>query len=388
MLLHNVNIVGAGGPKHIYIANGKFKAIVDDERYLSVRADGPVFRFQDALAMPGLINSHDHLDFNLFPRLGNRIYDSYVEWGADIQQQDKEEIKRILNIPGPLRIQWGLYKNLLTGVTTVVNHGKKLTIDHNLIDVFQRCQSIHSVDRGKYWKFQINQFYKKHLPVAIHIGEGTNDLARREIDQLIKWNYFGRQLVGIHGVAMNKKQAAAFRGLVWCPASNYFLLDTTAAIDTLKQATSILFGTDSTLTASWNIWDHLRMARDKKLLSDQELFDTLTKTPARVWNLPGRGDIKENAQADLVVAERKEIAGQWESFYGINPENLLLIIHRGDIRLFDNALYRLVEKFIPTSHFSKVYINGVGKYVQGDLPALVRETRKYNPIIKFPVSCD
>jgi len=30
------------------------------------------------MAFPGLINSHDHLDFNLFPLWGNRKYNNYV----------------------------------------------------------------------------------------------------------------------------------------------------------------------------------------------------------------------------------------------------------------------------------------------------------------------
>ena len=48
---------------------------------------------------------------------------------------------------------------------------------------------------------------------------------------------------------MDEQQATAFEALVWCPASNYFLLNTTAAVDKLKTKTSILFGTDSTLTS-------------------------------------------------------------------------------------------------------------------------------------------
>ena len=51
------------------------------------------------LLFPGLINSHDHLDFNLFPQTGNRIYNNYTEWGKDIQYQNKETINAVLKIP-------------------------------------------------------------------------------------------------------------------------------------------------------------------------------------------------------------------------------------------------------------------------------------------------
>jgi cytosine/adenosine deaminase-related metal-dependent hydrolase len=30
--------------------------------------------FDGALVMPGLVNSHDHLEFNLYPQLGDRQY--------------------------------------------------------------------------------------------------------------------------------------------------------------------------------------------------------------------------------------------------------------------------------------------------------------------------
>ncbi|WP_431200330.1 hypothetical protein ACQ86K_10855 [Mucilaginibacter sp. P19] len=99
----------------------------------------------NAIAFPGLINSHDHLDFNLFPQLGNKTYESYTEWGKHIHRAYAVEIASVLKIPIALRERWGVYKNLLCGVTTVVNHGEKTTINDPLITIFDNCQSIHSV---------------------------------------------------------------------------------------------------------------------------------------------------------------------------------------------------------------------------------------------------
>src|ERR1700712_5195850 len=82
--------------------------------------------FSEAMAIPGFINSHDHLDFNCFPLLGNKKYEDYTEWGRHIHEHFKEEIKAILKVPEILRTEWGIYKNLLAGVTTVINHGKVL----------------------------------------------------------------------------------------------------------------------------------------------------------------------------------------------------------------------------------------------------------------------
>src|SRR3972149_5750108 len=49
--------------------------------------------------VPGLINSHDHLEFNLSPSLGNPPYDNYVEWAEDVKKNFQEQIKPILQIP-------------------------------------------------------------------------------------------------------------------------------------------------------------------------------------------------------------------------------------------------------------------------------------------------
>src|SRR6185312_14526801 len=116
---------------------------------------------------------------------------------------------------------------------------------------------------------KLNNFFTNRRPFAIHIGEGTDKASHDEINELIRWNLFKRKIIGVHGVAMDEDQAAAFEALVWCPASNYFLLNDTASIDELKIKTTILFGTDSTLTSSWNLWEHLRIARDTLLLTDE-----------------------------------------------------------------------------------------------------------------------
>src|SRR6185503_5129048 len=151
-----------------------------------------------------------------------------------------------------LRTTWGIYKNLLNGFTTVVNHGETLPVDDELITIFQDQQCLHSVGFEKSWRWQMNR--PGRLPVVIHVGEGTDKAAHQEISRLLRWNLLRKSLIGVHGVAMDETQAKGFHALVWCPASNYFLLNATAPIHKLKDHVRILFGTDSTLTAPWDAW--------------------------------------------------------------------------------------------------------------------------------------
>ncbi|MFI5161105.1 MAG: amidohydrolase family protein [Sphingobacteriales bacterium] len=379
MILNNLKTVLKGSQMNIRLADDHIAEV--SSKPFAAKLGQFNLNFDGALVFPGLVNSHDHLDFNLFPALGDRTYKNYTEWGRYIHKNYGEKIARILRIPTELSEQWGVYKNLLNGVTTVVNHGKKIKKKALPITVYEDCQSIHSVRFEKKWWLALNNPLKRKLPVAIHTGEGTDIPARQEIDKLIQRNLLKRPLVGIHGVAMNNNQAKAFKALVWCPESNYFLLNNIAPVNCLKKDVSILFGTDSTLTGSWNLWEHIRRARDTDYLTDAELFDSLTSNPARIWELDG-GEIAVNKCADLVIAENK--ADSPDSFFALNPEDILMVIHKGAISLFDERLYRQLKN-IDLDNYSRVYIKGRCKYVSGDLPLLMQQIKQHYPEADFPV---
>ena len=388
MRLCNLNIIGNGKERlqNIQVTKGKITAVTDTENSPESSYDESKISFENVIAFPGLINSHDHLDFNLFPKTGNRIYNNYTEWGKEIHDQNKKIINAVLKIPQHLRTQWGLYKNLLNGITTVVNHGEKLKINNNLINVIQNNYCLHSIQFEKNWKLKLNRIFAKNKPFVIHVGEGTDDASHREIDELIKWNLFKRKIIGVHGVAMNEEQATAFEALVWCPASNYFLLNNTAAIDKLKTKTSILFGTDSTLTASWNLWEQLRLARNTLLMTDAELFDSITQAAATTWKLNSIASIEVNRQADIIVANSNNKNG-FDAFYSLNPEDFQLIMHKGEIRLFDEQIKnQLSATNLSIAAFSKICINGKVKYVYGDVPTLMNEILSYYPEAIFSIS--
>ena len=301
MILQNLHIIGHDTIKDLRIGGDRIQEIASN---LSPVNDEILLDFSNSIAFPGLINSHDHLDFNLFPQLGNEVYKSYREWGEDIQKNNGEIIESVLKVPQHLRIEWGLYKNIVNGFTTVVNHGKHVEMPDPFITIFQECHSLHSV-REKGWKFKLNRPFAGKQPFVIHVGEGVDQAAFEEIDELLRWNLFKRKIIAIHGVSMNMRQAAAFEALVWCPDSNLFMLNATSRVDKLKQETKILFGTDSTLSAEWNAWEHIRLARETEMLSDGELFQSLTRLPAGTWGLNDRGTLEEGKKADIVIARIK-----------------------------------------------------------------------------------
>ncbi|MCW3090201.1 MAG: hypothetical protein JWP81_1270 [Ferruginibacter sp.] len=384
MTLDNVHIVGENGLKTIRLKNEKILSVEETGNSHSKQSTEINIDLSNALAFPGLINSHDHLDFNLFPQCGNRLYKNYTQWGKDIQNSNKETINAVLKIPIGLRVQWGLYKNLLNGITTVINHGKKLVVKDPMIDLHQDCHALHSVAFEKNWRYKLNRSQNALKSSVIHIAEGTDTAAQQETATLIKWNLFKRKLIGIHAVAMTEREAAHFKAIVWCPVSNIFLLGTTASIDLLKKSTNILFGMDSTLTAGWNIWEHLRLARNCQMLNDEELFNAVTKTAADVWGFDS-GRLKANSIADIVVARKDAGLDNMNAFYSLNPGDILLVIKAGKILLFDASLYlQLFEKNLIPEPFSQVIMEGRKKFITGDLPALAANIQKHHTGIQFP----
>ncbi|QKJ29918.1 amidohydrolase family protein [Mucilaginibacter mali] len=379
MKLSNVYRVGSNEEVDIHISGGLIVDATD------VHDDNTQLVFNDAVIFPGLINSHDHLDFNLFSQLGDRQYQNYTEWGNYIHKKYPQEIAAVLNVPQNLRTQWGVYKNLLCGVTTVVNHGEQLPISNSPVTILDNCQSLHSVQFEKQWKRRLNNPLRKNMPVVIHTGEGIDKAAETEIDQLINWNLLHREMIGVHGVAMTPRQAKEFKALVWCPQTNYFMLGVTAPVNRLKNYTQVLFGTDSTLTGDWNIWEHIRTARKAGYLDDQELYNDLTISAAKTWEL-NAGIIASGRDADIVVARLKGAPNTIENLLSIGPADILLVIHKGNIRLFDEILYSQLNQ-LPKQNFSKIRIGGVYKYVYGDLPKLMADIKRYYTDAQFPVHC-
>ena len=386
MILHQLNTLN-NGIGNIKIDGERITAVYKDQKSTS-HEDHDHLYFEDSIAFPGLINSHDHLDFNLFPQLGNYHYKNYLEWGNDIHRENKEVIRQILTIPKALRVRWGLYKNLLNGITTVVQHGEKFKLNDAPINIFNQCHSLHSVHLEKNWKYKLNKPFIPNYPFVIHIGEGTDKGSFDEINDLLQWNLLKRKLIGIHGVAMNHEQASQFEALIWCPDSNYFLLNATAAIDKIKTATKIIFGTDSTVSAGWNIWRQLREARSTAMLTDQELTEAVFSSPATVWKLKDTGTLKENYYADMVVAKKREPANNSvDAFFATNPEDIQLILNRGTIIFFDQALLPQLKN-ISIKNYSKLFINNSCKYVIGDLPGLLKEIKKHAPECHFPIEVE
>jgi len=379
MIIRRVELVGGDAAAREIVVSGTAIVRVGDCSADPSR-DGPLLGLDTAIAFPGLTNSHDHLEFNMYPALGHKRYGDYVEWGNDIHRRDGDLIASVERVSRGHRLRWGALKNLLCGVTTVAHHGDSRDDLSKVPIGTVRGTSIHSVGLARHWRWRLNAPIDRS-PYVFHIGEGTSSDARQEVGELLRWNVFRRPLVGVHAIAMHAEQASRFRAVVWCPLSNEFLYGATADVASLKRATAVLLGTDSTLSADWNFWNHLRRARELRVLDDRELFEAVTSTAALAWRRSKTGSIVPGHTADLVVA-RKRAPDRWDAFFAVNPEDILLVLRGGAVVLCDASL-GLVPGPGP---FSAVRIGASEKRVTEDVPGILAEIRRCGIEPNLPIT--
>lgn len=353
--------------------------IADARRDNRSRTDEEVIDVSGLLVFPGLINAHDHLEFNCFPRLGTpHQYPNSYEWGLDITQRRRSPVlDRVLEIPIRDRLLAGGFKNLFSGVTTVCHHNPYWRwFDQEFpVQVVKHYRWCHSLGFGG----DVTGSYRRtppNVPWIIHLAEGTDPRAQRELTQLAEMGCLGANTVIVHGVGLREADidlmAQRGAGLIWCPASNLFMFGQTAPIEHLKSRVTIAVGSDSRLSGSEDLLAELKVARRLGLASDEELFYMVTRDAARLLRIDGQvGSIEPGKQADLLV-----LAGNVESPYqaliSAPPETIRLVLIGGRPAY---GVPEFIEFFQASGRpFSQIIVGDHPYLLAGTLPQILVPT--------------
>jgi cytosine/adenosine deaminase-related metal-dependent hydrolase len=313
------------------------------------------------LILPGLINAHDHLEFNLFPRLGRGPYDNASRWAADIYRPGMSPVKEHLQIPRKDRLIWGGIRNLLSGVTTVAHHnpwhssifGRRFPVR-----VVRRYGWAHSLEFSPDLADRCRRT-PVGWPFIVHAAEGTADSERAEVMRLDEMGVLSGRTILVHAVAAGSAELETIRArgtsIVWCPSSNLFMLGRTLSAEARRSGALIALGTDSAMTAEGDLIDEMRVAQAAGGSTAEEIYALVTTNAAKALHLTeGQGTIRERGVADLVVV-KDEGQTAAEAVNDLHPE---LVLIGGRIMLASERFAGLTG-----SGFHPVGLEGRGRYL-------------------------
>jgi cytosine/adenosine deaminase-related metal-dependent hydrolase len=314
---------------------------------------------------PGLINSHEHLEFNLFSRLGEPPYPNAYEWGDDLHRRWKSEIAKIDEVPFRHRLWWGAWKNLFSGVTRVVHHNPYY-VHFRMgypVDVVKRYTWAHSLRFDADLKGALAR-RKAATPFVIHLAEGRDDESFREVAELDQMGGIDDRTVAVHAIAIDQPDVELLirnhASVVWCPSSNSYLFHRTTPIHYLHGRVPVALGTDSSLSGSISLFEELRVARNMSSLPGANLFEMVTSVPRRIFNLSSdAGAIVEKGRADLFVTAATA-ADPYERLTRCEPGDICLLMAEGKVVLSDESTVRQMHASLKPF---PLLLNGNERYV-------------------------
>ncbi|MEQ8673532.1 MAG: amidohydrolase family protein [Aggregatilineales bacterium] len=352
--------------QHAAVWNGHISEQRDlyfDERVLeSPTSDALTIDLTGYTVFPGMVNAHDHLELNHYPRTKFREkYDNAHQWGEDVNARlNTEPYKSLRAYPLWDRCFIGGLKNLLCGATTVAHHGpphKPLFRPNFPVRVLKKYGWAHSLHFNT--ESEVVASYRNtphNFPWFIHLAEGTDEVAKSEYARLKALGCVGKKTVIVHGVGMTLEDIAdavqQVRGLVWCPSTNHYLLgETTKLISDWRQLGGyVAIGSDSRLTADGDFVEEALFARDESGCDVNCVEEAIRCHPAHILGLSDVGHLNIGARADLIVGEHRR-------------KNLQLIIRGGIPQIGDPEL---MAKF-PRTETVPATLDGIPKAINVNL---------------------
>lgn len=291
---------------------------------------------------PGLINAHDHLELNHYPRTKFRdVYNNAHEWGEDVNARlDTEPYKSLRQYPIWDRLFIGGLKNLLCGATTVAHHGPKYREMYRkdfpvrVIKDYGWSHSLHFDTEEEI--IESYQNTPKDHPWFIHLAEGTDEVARGEYQRLKALGCIGENTVIVHGVGLTYDDAVDFYRtrdshvgdgirIVICPTTNQYLLNKVIHSKIIARVSSAMIGSDSRLTANGDLLDEIRYINNHiKIHPRSWVITSVTDESARILRIQA-GKLCSGYPVDFIVIQ----SASKNALLSATRSNLDLIVRSG-----------------------------------------------------------
>lgn len=343
------------------------------------------------IIFPGMINAHDHLIDTCWQALGETPCDNWHEWDKSVRASEEYKLLQKLSVTDLYII--GMYKNIISGATTVVDHFPAEVsgtfTNHPLVSLLEHFYLAHSVSPHQLqWGKNTNEQFKQArgiLPFLIHMGEGKSKEMREELESLNRLGALEKNTVLINGCCLEEQdiKLIAMKGasMVWVPNSAQHVFGQQPDIARiLEQKIPLAIGTDSSISGSNNMLGELQFALQysrehlDNALSAKDLIKMATINPAAIFGIDKQlGSISPGRRADFIVFPENEKLDAFSNFISCQPEKLSMVIHRG-MMVVGNDEFRRISS-VDFSNYSEVRINGVAKILYGQPIQLIERIR-------------
>lgn len=349
-------------------------------------AMGATIIVTNGVIAPGLIDTHNHILFDMFDDddwLPTKVYQNHNQWTAEPKYAAMVDVKQCLandsakpawcamtsygNTLGSLRCEidkFGELKGLIAGTTSIVGlPGTSASCFSSLarsIDVAQNGFGIDKIQTSALFPPSnpdgvcANYASMKTDAFLVHTGEGVDATARNEFASLgtmtaTQGCLYAPQTAITHGTAFGATefQAMAAKGmkLTWSPASNNALYQQTTDVPAaLAAGVKVSLAPDWSMGGSQNLLDELRFANAwddqhwSNKLSPKDLVVMTTKNPAEQLALSSKiGEVKVGLVADLFVVSG-DASKPYDAILGATPKTVAMVMVGGQILYGDVSI--------------------------------------------------
>ncbi len=354
------------------------------------------------LIFPGLINAHDHLLGNYYPRVGTGPYINWKPWDNDLKAAPIYQERGHISNDDLYRL--ASFRNIVSGVTTVQDHIPH-AVNANIIDELpirvlkkytleHECSS-YDLRWGEGITTEHQKASQNNIPFITHLEEGYDDEATKGVDILNELKALDKYSVLIHGISFSKEDiqliAKKQANVVWCPASNYFMFKETTDIKyLLEQGVNVAIGTDSPMSGSLNLFEEMRFAHSiyhqiyGEFLDFKEIVKMATINAAKALRLSDLGRIAPGYRADLTIIQNGNPKSPYESLVNALFDSVKLVIQNGK-PLYGTTNFK--SWFETTQKvFQKIKIDGQDRLLvqkPNDLYRRIWEAVAYKKILPF-----
>lgn len=330
---------------------------------------------------PGLIDLHNHVTWNAFPRWrSKKAVTARYDWLAD------PDYLAVLNNPhGEVQKtnacdleRYGEVKALVNGATTITGSlqsactlGMIRNLDYD--NGFAR----KAPAANRVFPFEINakdqDTVRKALDdgnvVIVHLAEGVSESSRRELSMLTKHEFLKKGLIAIHGVALNAADFKALHdggaGLVWSPRSNLELYGTTVDLKAaLAAQLTLAISPDWSPSGSAGMIPEMayawRWLEDVDTpLTAKDIVEMATINPATLIG-DKTGRVEKSYAADLLVVAPNGQSDAYQTLLETQPAGVRLVVVGGKPLYGDAALLTRVN---PSAKTEPLTVCGAAKVI-------------------------